>query len=1046
MDRIVEFALKNRPAVVLLFAVAAALGAWRAFRLPVDAFPDTTPVQVQINTGAPALNPLEVEQQITLPIELAISGLPGLSNVRSVSKFGFSQVVATFRDGTDIYNARQFVTERLNSVRLPPEIDPPRLGPLSTGLGEVLHYVVRSDSPAHGLTELRTLHDWVIRPALLTTPGVAEVNSWGGYEKQYHVIVDPEKVIKYGLSLGDVERALQLNNINVSGGVVERAGESLLVHGIGRVGSVSDIEAIAIAAFDGTPVRVSDVAKVQIGNEIRRGAVTFQGEGEAVLGLGFMLLGENSRDVTHNLRNRLDALRPSLPDDVSVQVVYDRTELVSEVITTVSHNLLVGAVLVTLVLFVLLGNVRAGLLVAAVIPLSMLFAVLGMYELAIAASLLSLGAIDFGILVDGSIVMTEANLRRLRAEQAARGRRLTPAERLELISASAREVTRPIVFGMGIIIVVFLPVLTLEGLEGKMFRPMAWTFIFGLLGALLIALFLSPIASYYLLPRDARPERKGLSHLLTACYAVLLRLALRARWPVLAATLALLAASAGLAARLGGEFVPRLSEGALVANVIRLAGVSIDHSVRYNTRIERILLDEFPNEIKYAWSRIGAAEVATDPMGTELTDIFLALHPREHWRRARNQTELVAAVERTLADLPGLNIAYTQPIEMRLNEMISGTRSDVAINIYGDDFRELARISDEIQRMLLTVPGSSDIAADQLTGQPTLQITIRDHDIARYGIPRADILNFVRAVGGVEVGAVYEGPRVFPLVWRLPDEYRARPEILEKAQIPTEIGPQLRLHQLADVRQIDTPSTISREWGRRLSRVQVNVRDRDVASFVDEAKARTLREIALPAGYVVEWGGQFEHLERARTRLALIVPTALILIFCLLYLSLGNLRDVLIIYAGIPFAFIGGVVALGWRDIPFSVSAAIGFIALSGIAVLNGQILVAAIRRFRDEGLDPGAAVMEAAKQRLRPVLATAITDAAGFLPMALSTGVGAEVQRPLATVVIGGVITSTILTLIVFPILYSLGRHRNDDMFPSDLLASSGLEHERKK
>ncbi|MBN4046755.1 efflux RND transporter permease subunit, partial [bacterium AH-315-P07] len=946
-----------------------------------------------------------------------ISGLPGLENVRSISKFGFAQVVATFHDDTSIYDARQFIMERLNSVQLPDEIDRPQLGPISTGLGEVLHYIVHSDNPDRDLTDLRTIHDWVIKPALLTVPGTAEVNSWGGYEKQYHVVVNPEALVKYGLSLSEIEQALRANNLNVGGGQIERSGESLLVHGLGRVSSIPAIEGITITAYDGTPVHISDIAEVVIGHEIRRGAVTFQGKGEAVLGLGFMLMGENSQVVTENLRKKLESIR--LPDDILVDIVYDRTDLVDKVISTVSHNLMAGAILVIVVLFVLLGNVRAGLLVAFAIPMAMLFAVLGMYEFSIAASLLSLGAIDFGIIVDGSVVMTDANLRRLRSEQERLGRKLTAAERLEVTIASSREIARPIVFGMGIIIVVFLPILTLEGLEGKMFRPMALSFIFALVGALFVALFLSPIGSYYLLPRKAKPERKGLVYFLTKAYAGILRWALRGRWLVLGGTAVLFAVSANLATQLGGEFVPRLSEGSVVANVIRLAGVSIETSTRYNTRIENILLDEFPDEIEYVWSRIGTAEVATDPMGIELTDIFFSLHPRDQWTKAKSQSQLVSAVEETLSDLPGINIAYTQPIEMRLNEMVSGIRSDVGIKIYGDDFEELIRVSDNIQKVLLNIEGASDISADQLTGQPSLQVKIREDQIARYGIPRADVLDFVRAVGGIEVGKIYEGQRVFPLVIRMPDAYRADPERLATGQIPTGSNARLQLQQVAELREVEAPSTINREWGRRLIRVQVNVRDRDISGFVKEAQRRIEAEVSLPDGYVLDWGGQFENLQRARTRLAIIVPTTLVLIFFLLYFSLGKLRDVFIIYTGIPFAFIGGVAALWWRGIPFSVSAAVGFIALCGIAVLNGQVLVAAIRTFQNDGLPTYQAVIEAGKQRLRPVLATGITDAVGFLPMALSVGVGAEVQRPLATVVVGGILSATLLTLIVLPILY---------------------------
>jgi cobalt-zinc-cadmium resistance protein CzcA len=1029
LERLVAFGLQNRLLVLLVFLLVSGLGVWRLTQLPVDAFPDTSPVQVQVNTTAPALNAEEIEQRITLPLELAVSGLPGLTEVRSISKFGLSQIVAVFDDDTEVYDARQFIMERLNTVSLPEGIDRPQLGPLSTGLGEVLHYIIRSEDSSRSLADLRTLHDWIVKPALLKTPGVAEVNSWGGFERQFHVLVDPEALIKYGLTLGTVEDALRRNNDNVGGGILDRRGESLLVHGLGRVANLTDIERIVLTTHDGVPIYVDDVAEVREGHEIRRGAVTYQGQGEAVLGLGFMLLNENSNEVAHALEERLNTVRGSLPDDVVVEVVYNRTDLVEKVIGTVRHNLILGAVLVVVVLFVLLGNLRAGLLVAVAIPVAMVFAVLGMYELTIAATLLSLGAIDFGILVDGSVVMTESNLRRIRNEQARLGRKLTRTERLACMIQSSQEVVRPIVFGMGIILIVFVPILTLESVEGKMFQPMAWTFIFALLGALFIAVFLSPVLSYYFLPWDARPERKGLVHLFAAVYAVGLRGALRLRFLVIAGTLGLLIFTGTIAAQLGAEFTPRLSEGAIVANVIRLAGVPIPSSVAYNTRIEQLMLEEFPDEIDHVWSRIGSAEVATDPMGTELTDIFFTLKPREAWSRAANQTDLMAIIEETLSALPGFNVAYSQPIELRMNEMSSGLRSDVGIKVFGDNFEELVRISDDVQRILLDIEGADDISVDQVTGQPGLQVRVDPDAAARYGVPSGEVLSFVEALGGIRVGEVYEGQRVFPLVMRLPDAFRQDIQKLAGAQFTTDAGPRVALNQLASIEEMPGIATINREWSRRLIRVQTNVRNRDVASFVEEAQGRIAAEIDLPEGYGVDWGGQFENLRRAQMRLSIIVPLVLMLVFFLLYFSLRSLRDVLIIYTGVPFAAIGGVFALHLRGIPFSVSAAVGFIALSGIAVLNGQVLVAAIRAYRDDGLELLDAVIEGGRQRLRPVLATAITDAAGFIPMAISTGVGAEVQRPLATVVIGGVMTNTLLTLFVLPVLYvTLFRRRGNE------------------
>ncbi|OGR33990.1 MAG: cation transporter [Desulfuromonadales bacterium GWD2_61_12] len=1026
-ERLIEFSLKNRILVVLCFVVTFAVGAWSLLRLPIDAFPDTTPVQVQINTIAPALGPEEIEKQLTMPVELAVSGLPHLVSVRSVSKFGLSQVVVTFSDAMPIYDSRQLVMERLASVELPAGIERPELGPISTGLGEVFHYVLRSDNPKRTLDELRTLHDWVVKPELRKVAGVAEINSWGGLERQYHVIVAPEALIKYRLTLKEVSEALQANNANVGGGQVVTAGQTLLVHGLGRVSNLEQVGAIVIASHNGTPVRVRDVAELRIDHELRRGAVSFQGKGEVVLGLGFMLMGENSREVTSALKERLAMVRKALPADVIIETVYDRTELIDHVIETVEHNLVAGAILVVAILFLLLGNLRAGLLVAAAIPMSMLFATLGMGQMGIAASLLSLGAIDFGILVDGSVVMTEANLRRLGERQLELGRPLTPAERMAAITSSSCEVGRPIAFGMGIIALVFLPVLTLQGIEGKMFQPMAWTFIFALLGALLVAVFLAPILSFQFLPQSCSGHAGKAEEWLKRAYAPALDWVLHHRRNALIIAALLVVVSGGLALRLGGEFLPRMSEGSIVASVVRLAGVSIDESMAYNGQLEKLLLEKFPHEIKHVWSRLGSAETATDPMGTELTDIFMSLHPRDQWTRAETQGELAAAIQQELAGLPGIRVVLTQPIELRVNEMLSGIRGDVGIKIIGDDFDELVRLGEQVEQVLKKVPGAGEVAAEQITGQPTLQIQVDQEKLARYGVPARDVLDVIAAVGTPQVGQVFEGERSFPLVLRLPDDRRTDVDALADTLIPTASGAILPLSALATLSEEQRPSTINREWGRRLLKVSVTVPERDVASFVAEAKAVVASEVKLPPGYFSEWGGQFENLERSQKRLALVVPLTLLLIFVLLWFSLKNLRDVLIIYTGIPLAAVGGVMALWLRGIPFSVSAAVGFIALAGIAVLNGQILVAAIRAFLEDGQSLSKAVVSGAKQRLLPVVATAVVDAAGFLPMALSSGVGAEVQRPLATVVIGGVMTSTILTLFVLPALYLILEKRRE-------------------
>ena len=1019
LERLIDTVLKNRLLTVLLLAAALSCGTWALANLPVDAFPDTTPVQVQINTVAPNLGPEEIERQITLPVELAIAGLPELQSIRSISKFGLSQVVATFSDAMPIYDSRQLVMERLASVTLPPGIERPEMGPISTGLGEVFHYVLRSKTLS--LDELRTLHDWVVKPELRRAAGVAEVNSWGGLERQYQVIVAPELLVKYGLTLLDVFTALEENNANVGGGQVTSGGQTMLVHGLGQVSGLTEVGQIVIATYAGVPVRIRDVAEVRFGHELRLGAVTAQGDGEVVLGLGFMLMGENSRAVTTALKERLELVRTVLPADVTLEIVYDRTDLVNQVIDTVKHNLFLGALLVIAVLFLLLGNLRAGIIVAAAIPFSMLFAALGMHAMGIAASLLSLGAIDFGILVDGSVVMTEANLRRLTERQMELGRPLTAAERTACIAQSSKEVVRPIFFGMLIILLVFLPVLTLQGVEGKMFKPMAWTFIFALIGGLLVAVFLTPVLSERFLPRRLREREGRLEGALQKGYGAVLLPVMRRKGALFAAVILLLAGTGGFALRLGGEFLPRMGEGSLVASVVRLAGVSIEESVVYNSHLETMLLEKFPDEIRYVWSRIGSAEVATDPMGTELTDLFIALHPRSNWSRAKNQGELERLVEEVMAGLPGIRTVITQPIELRTNEMLSGIRADVGIKIYGEDFGNLVALASEIGHLLSDIRGASDVSVEQITGQPTLQVRIDQAAIARHGVAAREVLNMIAAVGSLKAGEVFEGERSFPLVVRLPDAQRTDVESLRNTLIPARTGAVVPLGSLAEISEVDRPSTINREWGRRLIKVQTNVRERDIASFVDEAREKIAAEINLPDGYLIEWGGQFENLERSQKRLAFVVPITLGLIFLLLYLSLKNLRHVLIIYTGIPFAAVGGVLALWLRGIPFSVSAAVGFIALSGIAVLNGQVLVTAIRQNLERGEELFDAVTGGARRRLIPVLATAITDAAGFLPMALSTGVGAEVQRPLATVVIGGVLTSTLLTLFVLPALYLL-------------------------
>jgi cobalt-zinc-cadmium resistance protein CzcA len=1015
LNWIIDFSLRHRFLVILGTLALAAVGGIAVRNIDIDAFPDTTPVQVQINTVAASLGPEEVEQRITFPIEQAIGGLPGLEAMRSVSKFGFSQVVVTFKDGTDIYFARQLVNERLSTVELSSEIERPKMGPVSTGLGEVLHYVVTG--AGNDVTELRTIHDWVIKPKMRTVKGVAEINSWGGYEKQYQVRIDPNLLIKYGLTFDEVMRAVQENNRNVGAGNIREGTRSVLVQGLGRTTNAEQIKGIVIAARHGVPIRVSDVAEVAIGSEIRRGAVTADGKGEVVMGLGFMLMGENTHTVTWAMKDRLEEIKPTLPPNVKVQTVYDRTELVDHVIQTVKNNLFEGGLLVIAVLFAFLGNLRAAMIVAVAIPLSMLFAFAGMYRFGIAASLLSLGAIDFGMIVDSSVVMVENCVRHI-AHGDNRRRSM-----IDVVRDAAVEVRKPTMFGELIIMIVYLPILTLEGIEGKMFRPMALTVIFALIGSMVMSLTLMPVLASLLLPRKIEEREPILMRIAHRIHAPLLRFSMANKALVMAIAGLLMFVAFGLIApNLGSEFVPRLSEGAIAISIVRLTGTDLDDSIKYNTLIEKRLLEEFPDEIAHVWSRIGSAEIATDPMGIELTDTFMSLKPRNLWTKATTQAELTTKIEHYLRDMPGQKLAFLQPIEMRINEMTSGSRGDLAIKLYGDDLDTLAKKGGEIEAIVNRIPGAADVSVEQLTGQPVLQIQLKQDELARHGVPAKAVTDVIEAIGGKRLGDVIEGQLRFPLVARLPEDKRNGAEAIGSIMVPTASGERLPLARLADIKMVEGPATITREWGQRRITVTANVRGRDIGSFVADVEKHLKDELSLPPGrYFYEFGGQFEHLERAQRRLMYVVPLAALLIFGLLYATYQNMVDALRVFTGVPFGWVGGIFALWLRDMPFSISAAIGFIALSGVAVLDDMILVSYVRQLRKKGMPLDQAVTEAATTRLRPVLMTTLVASLGFLPMAFSTGMGAEVQRPLATVVIGGVIGAMVMSLLVLRVLYVL-------------------------
>jgi cobalt-zinc-cadmium resistance protein CzcA len=1028
LNWIIDISLRYRLLVIVGVAILAVVGAFSLRYLDIDAFPDTTPVVVQINTVAPALSPEEVEQRITFPIEQSIGGLPGLEEMRSISKFGYSQVVVTFKDGIDIYFARQLITERLTTVELAEGIERPKMGPVATGLGEVFHYVLTG--AGDDVTELRTIHDWIIKPKMRTVPGTAEINTWGGYEKQYQVRVDPNLLIKHNLTFDDVVRAAQENNRNVGAGNIRQGSQAVLVQGLARTTNADQIKGIVITAKDGVPIKIGDVAEVMIGSEIRRGAVTADGKGEVVLGLGFLLMGENTHQVTWSMKRRLDEIKATLPANISVQTVYDRTELVDHVIQTVKGNLFEGGLLVVAVLFAFLGNLRAALIVALAIPLSMFFAFSGMLRFGISASLLSLGAIDFGMIVDSSVVMVENCVRHI----AHGDNRRRPM--LEVIRDAAVEVRKPTMFGELIIMIVYLPILTLEGVEGKLFRPMALTVIFALIGSMILSLTLMPVLASLLLPRRIEEREPLLMRIAHAIHAPILRFSMQQKTLVMGfAACVLFVAFALIAPNLGWEFVPRLSEGAVVIGVVRLPGTTLEDSIHYNTLMERALLSAFPDEIEHVWSRIGSAEIATDPMGVELTDLFITLTPRKQWKRASSQDELTALVEKELRDLPGQRLEFMQPIEHRMNEMATGSRSDLAIKFYGDDLDVLADKSQEIVEIIAGIRGSKDVAAAQAAKQPVLQIKLKQDELARYGIPATAVTDVIESIGSKPLGEIIEGQLRFPLVMRLPESFREGIDGLSSITIPTTAGERLPLSRLADFRIVEGPITISREWGQRVVTVTANIRGRDIGSFVTDAQRALKDKLILPPGrYFYEFGGQFEHLQRARTRLLIVVPVAAALILALLYATYNNFIDALRVFTGVPFGWVGGIFALWIRDMPFSLSAAIGFIALSGVAVLDDMILVSYVRQLRQRGLGLDDAVMQAAITRLRPVLMTTLVASLGFLPMAFSTGTGAEVQRPLATVVIGGVIGAMVMSLLVLRVLYVLFKSPIEQPAPAPL------------
>lgn len=1029
---IVKFSVERRWLVLFITMLIVGVGAYNIFQLNIDAVPDITNVQVQINTEAEGYSPLEVEQRITYSVENAMAGLPNLDYTRSLSRYGLSQVTVVFKEDTDIYLARQLINERLQGIRsaLPVGIEP-QMGPIATGLGEVFTYSVRAKSGAlkadgteYTAEDLRTIQDWIIRPQMVKVPGVTEINSIGGYEREYQVAPDPAKLLAYKVSLAELSEALIRNNQNAGAGYIERNGEQWLVRSPGQLTSLEDIRNVVITKRDDTPIRISDVAEVFYGKQLRTGAATQDGK-ETVLGTAFMLIGENSRVVARAVAERLEQVNQSLPEGVVAKAVYDRTTLVDKTLKTVQKNLFEGAVLVIVVLFLLLGNIRAALITALVIPLSMLFAITGMVSNKVSGNLMSLGAIDFGLIVDGAVIVVENALRRLGLAQQRLGRLLSLQERLAEVIESTREVFNPAVFGMFIIMLVYLPIFALSGVEGKMFHPMAFTVVAALTGALIFAVTFVPAAVAILITGKVAELENPIMRMARWIYRPLLSLSLRLPFIIVLLATLLVSITVYYGSRLGSEFLPQLDEGDIALHALRVTGTGLEQSVAMQNQLESVIA-EFP-QVKHVYSKIGTPDIATDPMPPSVADTFIILQPVEQWPEPHlSKAEFLAELREAVEAVPGNLYEFTQPIEMRFNELIAGVRADVALRIYGDDLQTLYQLGGQTEQMLSGVTGAADVRMEQLTGLPMLSIEPQRDHLALLGLDIASLQQSIQtAIGGTSAGLIYEGDKRFRIVVRLEDEIRKNPDRLAKLPIalPDSDDPDLSyvpLGEIADIKAISGPNQINRESGKRHVIISANVVDRDLGSFIADVQ-QNAQQLNLPAGYWLEYGGTFEQLESASKRLMIVVPVTLLLILMLLFSVFNSFKDTLLIFTGVPMALTGGLIALILRDMPLSISAAVGFIALSGIAVLNGVVMLTFIRQLRGQGLALMESVFQGAMQRLRPVLMTALVAGLGFLPMALNTGTGAEVQRPLATVVVGGIISSTLLTLLVLPALYLL-------------------------
>ncbi|TXH04490.1 MAG: CusA/CzcA family heavy metal efflux RND transporter [Nevskiaceae bacterium] len=1040
IDRLIGFAIRQRWLVMALIAGFFAFGVFEYQRLPIDAVPDITNVQVQINTEAPGYSPLETEQRVTFPIETAMAGLPKIESSRSSSAYGLSQVTVVFKDGTDIYFARQLVNERLQEAKekLPAGVTP-TMGPVATGLGEIYLYTItadpkvrKPDGTPYSPTDLRSIQDWIIRPQLRKVPGVSEVNSIGGFAKQYQVAPDPARLLAYNVTLGDLVKALETTNLNVGAGYIENNGEQYLVRVPGQLIDQDAIANVVVTTRDGAPVRVADVAHVGIGKELRTGAATRDGE-ETVLGTALMLIGENSRTVSLRVAERLTQINKTLPPGVKAEAVYDRTVLVNKTIATVQKNLLEGALLVIAVLFAFLGNLRAALLTAMVIPLSLLATFTGMVENKVSGNLMSLGALDFGLIVDGALIIVENCILRLAEAQHERGRILERGERFEVVYEATREVFKPSLVSVAVIVLVNLPIFALTGVEGKMFHPMAFAVIAALIGALIFSLTFVPAACALLLTGKVQEKDNILVRGAKRLYGPLLERVLRLRWAVVVAAVAFVFICGLLVSRMGAEFIPNLDEGDIAIEAIRPPGTGIEQAVVMQKQLNRAI-GKLP-EVKTVFARNGTAEVATDLMPPGRSDIYVMLKPHDQWPDpGKTKAQLLSEVEDMAKSVPGTITGFSQPIQLRFNELISGVRSDVAVKVFGDDLDELLRVAGNIQRAVEKIPGAADVKTEQVSGLPLLTVEPQRTRLARYGLTVADLQDAVAAaVGGRETGLIYEGDARYPLEVRLPEHLRVDREALARLPLARPGGGYVPLGEVATIRAVEGPNQISRDDGKRRVVVSANVRGRDLAGFVDEARGKIEAGVKLPTGYYIAYGGTFEQLASAAQRLRTVVPVSLLLIFGLLFMTFGSVKDAALVFSSVPLALTGGVLALLVRDIPLSITAGVGFITLSGVAVLTGVVMVSSIRDLRRDGVQLEQAIVRGALLRLRPILMIGLVASLGFLPMALNTGTGAEVQRPLATVVIGGIISATLLSLLVLPALYRLAYRPEPENGPAN-------------